>query len=84
GQKYECRLCNATMLTRNEYSKHLQAHEEYVIICPKCGKKFYSQGGFQHHKNVHQPKSQCEICNSSFSYKTGLRQHQQQFHRGSR
>uniref|UniRef100_A0A1I7W343 C2H2-type domain-containing protein n=1 Tax=Loa loa TaxID=7209 RepID=A0A1I7W343_LOALO len=49
-------------------------------ICPKCGKKFYSRRGFQHHKDVHQPKSQCEICNNSFSYTTTLQQHKRLQH----
>ncbi|EJD73674.1 hypothetical protein LOAG_18914 [Loa loa] len=81
--KIKCHYCNVTVQTRKEYSKHLEMHKEYNFTCPECGKKFYSLKRFREHKEVHQPKSQCETCNSSFSYKTGLRRHQRQFHSGS-
>ncbi|EJD73572.1 zinc finger protein, partial [Loa loa] len=77
----KCRYCNATVQTRKEYSKHLEMHKEYDITCPECGRTFHSLGRFREHKEVHQPKPQCGICNRSFSYTTGLRRHQRQFHR---
>ncbi|EFO13914.1 hypothetical protein LOAG_14612, partial [Loa loa] len=81
--RIKCRYCNVTVQTRKEYSKHLEMHEKYNFTCPECGKTFYSLRRFREHKEVHQPKHQCAMCNRSFSYKTGLRQHQRQFHRGS-
>uniref|UniRef100_A0A1I7VF14 Zinc finger protein n=2 Tax=Loa loa TaxID=7209 RepID=A0A1I7VF14_LOALO len=78
--KIKCRYCNTTVQTRKEYSKHLEMHEKYNFTCPECGKTFYSSRGFRHHEDVHQPKSQCEICNNSFSYKTTLQQHRRLQH----
>uniref|UniRef100_A0A1I7VXU6 Zinc finger protein n=2 Tax=Loa loa TaxID=7209 RepID=A0A1I7VXU6_LOALO len=78
--RIKCRFCNVTVQTRKEYLKHLDMDKKYSFTCPECGKTFYSPKRFQHHEDVHQPKSQCEICNSSFSYTTTLQQHKRLKH----
>uniref|UniRef100_A0A1I7VC19 C2H2-type domain-containing protein n=1 Tax=Loa loa TaxID=7209 RepID=A0A1I7VC19_LOALO len=82
-RKHKCRYCTATIQTKEEYSKHLQAHKEqglYECTWPTCGKKCRTPKLLREHYEKHQPKLQCEICGFFFSCKNGLRKHKKQCH----
>ncbi|EJD73605.1 zinc finger protein [Loa loa] len=82
-QKHECRYCNATTLTNKEYLKHLETHKEqglYKCTWSTCGRKWRTLKLLRQHYEKHQPKLQCEICGSFFSYKNGLENHKKQRH----
>uniref|UniRef100_A0A1I7V6U2 Zinc finger protein n=1 Tax=Loa loa TaxID=7209 RepID=A0A1I7V6U2_LOALO len=82
-RKRKCHYCAATIQTGQEYSKHLETHKEhglYKCTWSTCGKKWRTLKLLRQHYEKHQPKLQCEICGSFFSYKRALGEHKKQYH----
>ncbi|EJD73765.1 zinc finger protein [Loa loa] len=80
GQKYEYRFCNATMLSYEECSKHLETHKKYNCTWPGCEKEYRYERNLREHYETHKSKFKCENCSYLFSTKRTLRMHKQRIH----
>ncbi|EFO12614.1 hypothetical protein LOAG_15919, partial [Loa loa] len=58
----------------------MQGTGNITALIPNVEKKFHSSMGFRYHKEVHQPKLHCGICNKFFTYKITLKKHLEYSH----
>lgn len=81
-KKFKCELCPKILANSNALRVHLnKIHKAAKTIkCQHCEMTFSSKQLLDVHKNIHEPKSNCEFCNYSAKYEVDLKRHLAKVH----
>ena len=76
---FKCDLCPSTFMRKNNLKFHKLIHSGVKAFkCDICPWEFAANYQLRKHKMTHKPKSydyECNICQSLFSCKSGLKRH---------
>jgi len=82
GTWFICHICNKKLVWQVGLKRHLHRHllkDEGVrrYVCGECPKRFFAAEDLQNHAKVHSDTSRfcCSLCDKSFKYKAGVKQH---------
>lgn len=85
ARTYECYVCQAPFVTRDECGRHLGGnHMSIAFRCPVCGQSFDNKATKTEHMKNHEKQYHCDECGNRFHLKTTLKTHRWRKHRQSR
>uniref|UniRef100_A0A1B0DNQ2 C2H2-type domain-containing protein n=1 Tax=Phlebotomus papatasi TaxID=29031 RepID=A0A1B0DNQ2_PHLPP len=83
-QFYNCPDCGKVMRDKCRYTQHVKVHQEKIIACPHCPRKFKYQHNLDKHLAIHSADKpfQCTRCARTFKIKAVLVSHMRIHERG--
>ena len=84
GVKHICQICGMTIKFLHSYKEHMLKHNSIENFqCDVCGKEFVTKIQLSAHNKSHGEKNHvCNICNSAFTTRNILVDHDNKVHKG--
>ena len=77
-KKITCPSCNL-ILERKNIARHLKTHQNTMLHCTKCTKKFKSKEGVDRHMKIHK-QINCNLCDMTFGRQKQFKKHTREAH----